>query len=237
MRLGLTQGGLRAAAPTGQKRSPSAAAWRSRTTAVRAGVIDKRPRVLSDRAPSVRVVPLASMRSTVAERVGSPRTHGFVERFNGIPCPEHVPAGPAPRALRERWRWTDVDAWLHRYGHERPRSRLSQPRPPARGHGAALSPDPDEALPVSAGHRHSPITRSKVRGIAELRRKEFRDELVPFLVEMPESQPRIAESMHIDHALLGNHLQLSRHGISGKTRFRAHLGDPLVWIKQIIDTN
>jgi transposase InsO family protein len=54
-------------------------------------------------------------------RVGSPRTNGFVERFNGTMLQEffrpalHQQLYESVKALQ-----ADLDAWLHHYNHERP---------------------------------------------------------------------------------------------------------------------
>ena len=54
-------------------------------------------------------------------KVRSPRTNGFVERFNGTVLEEffrpvmHARLFPSVEALQ-----ADLDAWLHHYNHERP---------------------------------------------------------------------------------------------------------------------
>ena len=54
-------------------------------------------------------------------RVGSPRTNGFVERFNGTVLQEffrpamHQKLYDSVEPLQ-----ADLDAWLHHYNHERP---------------------------------------------------------------------------------------------------------------------
>ena len=54
-------------------------------------------------------------------RVGSPRTNGFVERFNGTVLEEFF----RPTMSRQLYEsvealQTDLDVWLHHYNHERP---------------------------------------------------------------------------------------------------------------------
>jgi transposase InsO family protein len=54
-------------------------------------------------------------------RVGSPRTNGFVERFNGTVLEEFF----RPTMRRRLYEsvaalQADLDAWLHHYNHERP---------------------------------------------------------------------------------------------------------------------
>jgi hypothetical protein len=73
-----------------------------------------------------RVIPTSSTwRSTTSTpqrtRVGSPRTNGFVERFNGTVLEEFF----RPTMRRQLYEsvealQADLDAWLHHYNHERP---------------------------------------------------------------------------------------------------------------------
>jgi transposase InsO family protein len=54
-------------------------------------------------------------------RVGSPRTNGFVERFNGTVLEEFF--RPTLRSRLDESvdaLQADLDAWLHHYNHERP---------------------------------------------------------------------------------------------------------------------
>ena len=54
-------------------------------------------------------------------RVGSPRTNGFVERFNGTVLEEFFrPTMRSQLYQNVEALQADLDAWLHHYNHERP---------------------------------------------------------------------------------------------------------------------
>ena len=75
-------------------------------------------------------------------RIRTPRTNGFVERFNGTELEEFFrPAMRAKLFDSIEGLQADLDAWLHHYNHERPHDAVDH-APPATRYSPSCRPLP-----------------------------------------------------------------------------------------------